>query len=358
MSMRYELPKTSKGSSSFIQTLFIWGVPIFIWLLLILWWWFASGEETPAEGVPTQPQAHLQQAIATPTPPMTTPDTPPEVKQNPQANITHIAPSSYDFSGARTDIPGVDTAICRSGIVVDVDQHRVLWAKDANKAVPIASMTKMMTLLLIEEAIAKGTIQRDTVIKVTEAAFRIGGTQVWLDPKESFPLADLTKAIAIRSANDAAYLVGEYLASGNVDAFVQSMNDRAKALGMKNTYFYDPHGLGDKKKKEHNTSSAYDMVLLGERLLAYPEIMKLTSTRLDTFRNGKTQLRNSNNLVFNRMEGVDGLKTGYTDASGFCVTFSVKRNGRRFLGCVTGFKKAKLRDQFCEKLIDWATQAD
>lgn len=357
MSMRYELPKTSKGSSSFIQTLFIWGVPIFIWLLLILWWWFASGEETPNEVAATQPQMSHQQAIAKSTTP-TSPTSTPEVKQNPQANLAHIASASYDFSGARTDIPGVDASMCRSGIVVDVDQHRVLWAKQANKAVPIASMTKMMTLLLIEEAVSKGTIKRDTVIKVTEAAYRIGGTQVWLDPKESFPLSELTKAIAIRSANDAAYLVGEYLASGNVDAFVQSMNDRAKELGMKNTHFYDPHGLGDKKEKEHNTSSAYDMVLLGERLLAYPEIMKLCSTRLDTFRNGKTQLRNSNNLVFNRMEGVDGLKTGYTDASGFCVTFSVKRNGRRFLGCVTGFKRAKQRDQFCEKLIDWATQAE
>lgn len=357
MSMRYELPKTSKGSGSFIQTLFIWGIPILIWLLLILWWYFASGDEpsTPpsvvtADKMVEQPTLPMPSTPTTPTKPAV------EEPSTPGTNLAHIASASYDFSGAHADIPGLNDEGCRSGILVDVDNHRVLWAKDANRSVPIASMTKMMTLLLVEEAVAKGTINRDTMIKVTVNAYRIGGTQVWLDPKETFPLSELTKAIAIRSANDAAYLVGEYLASGDVDVFVQSMNDRAKELGMKDTHFYDPHGLGDKAKKQHNTSSAYDMVLLGERLLAYPEVMKLTATRLDSFRDGKTQLRNSNNLVFNRVEGVDGLKTGYTDASGFCVTFSLKRDGRRFLGCVTGFKRAKERDAFCKKLMDWATQ--
>jgi D-alanyl-D-alanine carboxypeptidase (penicillin-binding protein 5/6) len=341
--------------------LMIWGLPIFLWLLLIFWWFCSSSDEEPAQATPLAPSSTMSATSV----PSSVPETPVAttgvaVKAEPsvapsKATAIHMAGSTYDFSGARAEIPGLDLRECRSGILVDVDQHRVLWAKKANSAVPIASMTKMMTLLLVEEAIANGTVQRDAMIKVTKNAFSIGGTQVWLDPKETFPLSELMKAVAIRSANDAAYLVGEYLASGSMEAFVQSMNARAKALGMNDTYFYDPHGLGDKVKNQHNTSSAYDMILLGERLLAFPEIMKLTSTRLDSFREGKTQLRNSNNLVFNRVEGVDGLKTGYTEASGFCVTFSFKRDERRFLGCVTGFKTAKQRDAFCKKLIAWAT---
>lgn len=367
MSMRYDLPNTSKGSSSLIQNLFIWGVPIFIWLLLILWWFFASDDEETStienpttqvlpSGVNSGTQGATQLPVQNVVQSHQNKTVEPSGQQN-KSTVDVAFGSPYDFSGARTKLPGINASMCQTGILVDVDQRRVLWAKKANTKVPIASMTKMMTLLLIEEAIEKGTVQRDTVIKVTKNAYNIGGAQVWLDPRESFPLSELTKAIAIRSANDAAYLVGEYLASGDIQAFIQTMNDRAKALGMKDTHFYDPHGLGDKKKKLHNASSAYDMILLGERLLVYPEIMKLTATRLDYFRNGKTELYNSNNLVSKGVKGVDGLKTGYTEASGFCVTFSVVRNNRRFLGCVTGFKSAKQRDEFCKKIIDWAEDA-
>jgi D-alanyl-D-alanine carboxypeptidase (penicillin-binding protein 5/6) len=333
--------------------LLVWGLPILLWLLVVVFGWmfcFSSDEEEQAADEAQQVDNNLfhQQR----------PNDVPQVAQN--SNPINMGISQYDFSGAYTDIPGISNMSgCRSGILVDVDRHRVLWAKDADKPVAIASMTKMMTLLLIEEAIAKGSVKRDAMIKVTDAAYRIGGTQVWLDPKESFPLSELTKAIAIRSANDASYLVGEYLASGNINAFVQSMNVRAKELGMKDTHFYDPHGLGNKAKNQHNMSSAYDMILLGERLLYYPEIMKLTSTDTAWFRNGKTRLDNSNNLVRkHKIEGVDGLKTGYTDAAGFCVTFSLKHNGRRFLGCVTGFKKADARDEFCKHLIKWVKETN
>ena len=133
---------------------------------------------------------------------------------------------------------------CATGILVDPATRKVLWAKNADKAVPIASMTKMMTLLLAEEAIAAGKVTRDTPIRVTVAAYKIGGSQVWLDPKETFPLRELIKTIAVKSANDSAYLVGEFLGGGSMAAFIEAMNARAKALGLPHTRFYDAHGLG------------------------------------------------------------------------------------------------------------------
>ncbi len=391
MSIRYDLPKTSNSKGSFVQTFLIWGLPVICWLGLIIAWWLYSGEEEPSEKKPEatsqvapaptetatepvsqespkapetpvapQPEQPLQPSMPAAPQPVESTNAPapaPTTPVNAVAQLPGIS-SIYDFSGARSNLNLPKENLCKSGIIVDPVTHKVLWAKNAEKVVPIASMTKMMTLLLIEEAITNGSIKRDTVIPVTEKAYRIGGTQVWLDPRESFPLRELMKAIAIRSANDAAFLVGEYLSSGDITSFIRLMNGRAKELGMANTHFFDAHGLGDKKAKKHNTSSAYDMILLAEKLLNYPEVMKLVSTRLDTFRNGKTELRNSNNLVFNRIPGVDGMKTGFTDEAGYCVTFTCIRNGRRLIGCVTGFDKSKNRDEFCKALLDWAYRAE
>lgn len=383
MSVRYDLPKVSHAKGSFLQIFLIWGLPVICWLALIIGWWFYSGEDevepntessTPATTVQTPPPvvAPTEEPVTPasppvtpnavaepePTPAATAPSTPVVETPAPAPAETPTLASIYDFSGARSNLGLPKEKLCKSGIIVDPKTHKVLWAKNAEKEVPIASMSKMMTILLVEEAVANGAIKRDTVIPVTENAYRIGGTQVWLDPRESFPLSELMKAIAIRSANDAAYLVGEYLASGDVNSFVRLMNKRAKELGMSHTHFFDPHGLGNKKRREHNTSTAYDLVLLAEKLIHYPEVMKLVATRMDSFRNGKTELRNSNNLVFNRIPGVDGLKTGFTDAAGFCVTFTCIRNGRRLIGCVTGFDKSKNRDEFCKALLDWAYRID
>ena len=363
--MKYDLPTTHR---SWFRILLTWGLPIAGWSLLIFLWLTAGrGEkEKPAAEVPPEqppaaqpatpsanaapgaaatPQAGVGGATAQP-PAAATPAAP-------APGATEIYPSApYDFAGALSYVGLSYERACGTGILVDPVTRKVLWAKSAEKAVPIASMTKMMTMLLAEEAIRAGKVARGTVIPVSVAAYEIGGSQVWLDPKESFPLSELMKAIAIKSANDAAYLVGEYLGGGDIGAFVKEMNRRAKELGMTHTTFYDAHGLGDSAKR-NNLSSAYDMILLGEHLLRYPESMRLASTRMDTFRNGTLDLKNHNNLVYDRVPGVDGLKTGYTSASGFCVTFSCIRGGRRLLGCVTGFKKAKERDAFCKALLAW-----
>lgn len=355
--MKYDLPSSN---SSFKRTLLTWGLPILGWaVLILLWMLFAGrGEKSETGSAEAKPATEVAQP-ATPPPtesvtkqPTPTPEVKPATPATPEAP-TNIFPSTpYDFAGAVSFIGLPNERGCRTGILVDPAKRKVLWAKSAEKAVPIASMTKMMTMLLAEEAIQAGRVSRETVIPVSVEAYKIGGSQVWLDPKEAFPLSELMKAIAIKSANDAAYLVGEYLGSGDIGAFIKEMNRRAKALGMTHTTFYDAHGLGDAAKRD-NLASAYDMVLLGEHLLRYPETMRLASTRMDTFRNGKTELKNHNNLVYQRVTGVDGLKTGYTRASGYCVTFSCLRGGRRLLGCVTGFASAKERDAFCKALLAW-----
>lgn len=369
MSTRYDLPKQS-ASSPLLRNLFVWGLPILGWAVLVLCFvtfLAPEGEEPsapaadrqPAQALPAAPPASDSSAAQRPS---ASPAQPPAasasafpVDGSPRSAAAAAAalPSApYDFSGAVSKIGLPKEDLCLAGILVDPAARKVLWAKHADRAVPIASMTKMMTLLLAEEDLAAGVVSRDTVIQVTKEAYEIGGSQVWLDPRESFPLSELLKAVAIKSANDAAYLVGEYLGRGDIDAFVARMNRRAEALGMKTTHFYDPHGLGDSQKR-HNTASPHDMVILGEALLAYPEVIRLASTRMDTFRSGKTELKNHNNLVFDRVPGVDGLKTGYTNAAGFCVTFSCLRDGRRLLGCVTGYKRPKDRDAFCKALLDW-----
>lgn len=365
MAVRYELPK---NETSFARHLFVWGLPLMGWVILILGWVFffdgskeepeaaETGTEQVAEASAEAGAADTAAAAASETAPADAAEASAEAGAAgdaagvPEKKVAVSAP--YDFSGAVSKIGLVNEARCGTGILVDPATRKVLWAKSADTAVPIASMTKMMTMLLAEEAILAGRITRETVIPVSVDAYKIGGSQVWLDPKESFPLSELMKAIAIKSANDAAYLVGEYLGNGDVGAFVKDMNRRAKELGMTKTVFYETHGLGDSQKR-NNLASAHDMVILGEQLLNYPEAMRLAATRMDSFRNGKTELKNHNNLVYNRVAGVNGLKTGYTRASGFCVTITCERGGRKLLACVTGFKSAKERDAFSKALLDW-----
>ncbi len=357
MSTKYDLPNGVGKATTVARTLLVWGLPLLGWLLLIgLIWGFGKGgcggcEEEPAPAeLPSNAMPFEQETPSSDAPSSTETPAP-----STSSTSTPSAREGYSFANARSNLGLKNESLCETGIIVDLDTRQVLWAKSADKRVAVASMTKMMTLLLAEEDIMARRVTRDTVIPVTVAAYKIGGSQVWLDPKESFPLQELLKTVAIKSANDAAYLVAEYLGGGKVETFIARMNRRAAELNMNNTVFYDPHGLGDNQKR-HNLSTAYDMVILGERLLDYPEVMRFASTRTDTFREGKAKLdlRNANNLVFNRVEGVDGLKTGFTNAAGFCVTFTCKRNGRRLIGCVTGFKKAKDRDTFCKALLDWA----
>ncbi len=265
----------------------------------------------------------------------------------------------FDFDTAvHGDIPAdqVPGSVgATSGIMVDLATRKVLWEKKSSLQVPVASMVKMMTLLVtFEELEQNPMLSLETPVNISKTVLKVPRTGVvWLDPRETFPLSDLLKAVTIKSANDAAVQVAEFI-GGDVDAFVVKMNRRATSLGMSKTCFVSPCGLPD-KQKGNSMSCALDMVVLAEQLLEYPDVMRWSVSKQDFIREGdkKTVLNATNRLVCPHWPGVDGLKTGYTKDAGYCLTFTVLRNGRRIVGCVTGYKSAKERDKFCRQLIDW-----
>lgn len=279
-----------------------------------------------------------------------------EVVPTPRGNVFPPFNFRHAWSG---NIPELSaSSMARSGILVDADSGNVLWDKQAAVAVPIASMTKIMTLLLASEDIysRRDGISMDSEVKVSAAAMKIGGSQVWLDVRETFKLEELLRAVAIKSANDAAYQVAEFLGGGDVDGFVNRMNRRARELGMKHTHFFNPHGLPGTTPSQDNVSSPEDMALLAEYCLGHARIMEMASMTKSTFRNGKLELINHNNLLPGRKfpaPGVDGLKTGFINRSGYCVTITCKRGGKRMIAVVTGFDSAKNRDLFTRDLLKW-----
>ncbi|MBQ4106608.1 MAG: D-alanyl-D-alanine carboxypeptidase [Lentisphaeria bacterium] len=291
-------------------------------------------------------------------PQLVLPEVPHRYRQ-PSTAVNFAAPFRYDTAvdGTLRNLPLSREA--RTGFLADLDTRHVLWMKDARRAVPVASMVKMMTLLLTFETLENNhDISLNTMVQVTPGATKVARTGIiWLDVKETLPLSSLLKALTIKSANDAAYQVAEFIGQGDVAAFVARMNRRAEELGMPGTMFISPHGLPG-PNRTNSLSSAEGMVILGERLLEYPTAMEWTSTQQTSIdrpvlRDGHTILTTTNHLVNPRYPGVDGMKTGFTRDAGFCLTFTACRNGRRLMGCVTGFKTARERDSFCRKLLDW-----
>jgi D-alanyl-D-alanine carboxypeptidase (penicillin-binding protein 5/6) len=249
-----------------------------------------------------------------------------------------------------------DSKIATSGILVDLDTRQVLWAKNPKKAVAIASMTKMMTEFMVFEELANHKeVNLQTQIQVTPAAAKIGGSQIYLDPKESFPLEDLLKAVMISSANDAAYLVAEYFGNGDVDAFVEKMNVRAKQLKLVGAKFYNPHGLPGDTAKEDNTCSPEGLVMLAERLLDNPKAAEFARTKAATIRENTSKPFTlfTHNHLLGACPGVNGMKTGFIQRSGFCITVTCQRGDRKMAAAVTGFPSRKERDIFVAKLLNW-----
>lgn len=256
---------------------------------------------------------------------------------------------------SESELPGSKGAT--SGIMVDLGTRTVLWEKNSSKQVPVASMVKMMTLLLAFEAMENDpSLSLETPVKISPKVLKVPRTGiVWLDPRETLPLSDLMKAATIKSANDAAVQIALFFSGGDLEAFLGKMNEKAIELGMTGSHFVSPCGLPD-RKSGNSLSTARDMVILGERLLEYPQYLEWSSTKLDYMRTGekRTMLTTTNGLINPHWPGVDGLKTGYTKEAGCCMTFSVLRNGRRIIGCVTGFPSARSgREPFVRKLIDW-----
>jgi serine-type D-Ala-D-Ala carboxypeptidase (penicillin-binding protein 5/6) len=227
-------------------------------------------------------------------------------------------------------------------ILMEADTGKVLFEKDAHTPSPPASMVKMMTTLIVMEKIQEGALKLTDTVKASRWAEQMGGSQIYLREGETMTVEDLLKAVMIHSANDAATALAEHVA-GSTDAFVDLMNDKAEQLGLKETHFYSVHGLPATAGQKDDMMSAYDLAILGRELMKFPEVAKWAATIQEPFRDGQFTLVNPNHLL-RQFPGADGIKTGFHNKAGFCVTGSAKRGDLRLIVVVMG--SALKRDCF------------
>jgi len=240
----------------------------------------------------------------------------------------------------------------KSAVLIEVETGRILYEKSPHEQLEPASMTKMMPMYLILEAIADGRLSWEKEVTVSEDAAGLGGTQIYLEPGEVMTVRDLFASVAIASANDSVTALGEALSGSEAD-FVALMNKRAQEFGMIHTVFKNSTGLPD----EGHVTTAYDMALLAQRLIMdFPEVTEFTAMYEDYVREESEEpfwLVNTNKLV-RYVEGVDGLKTGSTDAAGYCLAATAKRGDMRVVAVVMGAERSDLRNREVARLIEHA----
>ncbi len=237
---------------------------------------------------------------------------------------------------------------CRAAVLIDQGTGTVLYEKNASQRVPIASITKVMTLLLTFEAIHDGRLTLDTPVPVSEHAASMGGSQIWIEPGEHFTLDEMLRAICVSSANDAAVAVAE-LVGGSEEAFVAQMNAKAAQLGMEDTTFKNACGLDT----EGHLSTARDVAVMSRAILnECPEVLHYSGIWTDTLRGGETMLVNTNKLL-RRYDGITGLKTGTTGGAGVCISASASRNGLDLIAVVLGSDSSAERFEAATRLLDY-----
>lgn len=250
------------------------------------------------------------------------------------------------FKVGATDI----TPNAKSAILIDPDSKRILYEKNIYEEVSVASLTKMMGLILIFEKIESGEIKYTDKVIASSNAAAMGGSQIWLSQGEELTVDELLKGIIMASANDGIVAMAEYI-GGTEENFVRMMNDKAKKLNLVNTNFINPTGLDEK----NHYSSAYDLALIAIELMKHPDVFKYTTLYEDYLRkntDNKFWLVNTNKLL-KSYKGVDGLKTGMTDNAGYCMAVTAKRGDMRILAIVLGEKEGKVRNNETASLLDY-----
>ena len=268
-------------------------------------------------------------------------------KENEEVTPVFNATTTSKNEKAKQNLPIEIKA--KSGILMDVTTGKVLLEYNADEKLFPASVTKIMTMLLVVEAIHDGKIALTDVVVCSENASKKGGSQIWLEPGEEMTVNDLLKATAIGSANDAATLLGEYI-SGSEEAFISLMNERAKELGMNNTHFENATGLDD--TTDTHLTTARDIGIMSCELLKYDFIRDYTTVWMDSLRGGKTELVNTNKLV-RFYSGTTGLKTGTTAKAGCCVSASAERDGLHLVAVVMGSDNSNDRFNTAKAMLNW-----
>ena len=237
----------------------------------------------------------------------------------------------------------------KSSILMCADTGDIIYEKNAYEHLSPASVTKIMSILLVLEAIDSGKISLEDEVPAGENSVKMGGSQIWLELGEKMTVNELFKAVVVASANDACTALGEYIA-GSSQAFVKLMNEKAQSLGLENTCFENCTGLDDTIKNHY--SCAYDLAVIAREVLKHDLIYNYSTIWLDYLRNGKTELNNTNKLV-NKYDGINGLKTGTTSKAGFCVCATADREDMNLIAVVLGADTSEHRFQTASNLLDF-----
>ncbi|MDL2287535.1 D-alanyl-D-alanine carboxypeptidase [Eubacteriales bacterium OttesenSCG-928-G02] len=235
----------------------------------------------------------------------------------------------------------------RAAVLMEASTGKILFAQSEDSAFPIASVTKVMSTLLVMEAIDEGKIKLDDLITVGEDAAKMGGSQVYLEVGEKMSVHDMLKALIVASANDATVAMAEHIC-GSEESFVALMNQRAAELGMKNTHFANSHGLNE----DGHYSSALDVAIVTRELLKHELVLNYTTIWMDTIRNGAFGLANTNKLI-RFYNGANGMKTGYTDHAKYCLSATAKRDNVQLIAVVLGADSSDERFSVTKKLLDF-----
>ena len=240
--------------------------------------------------------------------------------------------------------------VAPSAVLMEAQTGTVLYEKDAHARLAPASVTKVMTLLLVMEALESGRISWEDTVTASETAANKGGSQIYLEPGETLTMDEMLKSVVVSSANDCATALAEHVA-GSESAFVDLMNARAEELGMNDTHFVNCTGLDDEPEASEHLSSAYDIAIMSRELLKHDAIRRYTTIWMDTIRGGEFGLANTNKLV-RFYEGTTGLKTGYTSAAGHCLSASAMRDGVEYIAVVLHCGSSGDRFQSAKTLLN------
>ena len=309
-----------------------------------------SAKKPEVKTVQAVPAAEVQEQLPPPPPP------PPVKKYRFKRTDRLNSRMPFDYSTARRLPKEFAQYRYTAGILVDLENRKVLWQQNSKNPVPIASLTKLLTLYTaFEELEKREDIDLKTRVTVSLESAAADKVKMNLKPGEKVPLHTLFIYAMLRSANDAAHLIAEYFGNGENSVFVRKMNRNAYLAGMTDFKFYNANGLPIYGKTPQeptlmNTASCLDMVRLIDRVYDYPAILSYTSMQEANTPHGI--IRNGNRLL-GSFRGMEGLKTGYTNAAGHCLAFSCQRNGKRLVGVVTGFAKRQNCFDFTAKLLDW-----
>lgn len=245
----------------------------------------------------------------------------------------------------RAEALSVDAESC---ILMEKTTGEVLYAENEHEQLEPASVTKIMTILLVMEAIDSGVLSYDDTVTASAYACSMGGSQIWLKENEQMTVRDMLKAVCVASANDCSVALGEHLA-GSAEAFVERMNQRAKELGMNDTHFVNPTGL----PAEGHVTSAYDIALMSrELILNHPDIREFTTIWMDTLRDGTFTLANTNKLI-RYYDGATGLKTGSTDSAGYCLSATAERDGMELIAVILKSPTTTQRFESAKVLLNY-----